>query len=351
MPNSLSSPRRDEVQAKVHATWFVRARSYDRSHIAFLNSDVPKHPAMPTPSDPRDTIAYRLTEILRRLNEGEALDPHALVEEFGVNLRTIQRDLNQRFAFLDLVKKDGRYTIDRSRLGTLTLHDVQRFASLAGLQGLHPRLSTGFLRDILDTRLQSALLIRGHNYEDLHNKESEFNQLKQAAQQHRVVSFEYRKPDSTAAKLVDDIRPYKLVNQDGIWYLAATDAGKPKSYAVSRIERLLVLADTFTPDPAVLQQIANEDSVWLKTQKTEVVLKVARPAASYFQQRKLISGQNIEKKLEDGGLIVSGIIAHPNQILPIVRQWIPHIRVISPEGLQDELENQLKDYLGIALPN
>ena len=41
-----------------------------------------------------DTIAYRLTEILRRLNEGKKLDPHALVTAFGVNLRTIQRDLN-----------------------------------------------------------------------------------------------------------------------------------------------------------------------------------------------------------------------------------------------------------------
>ena len=45
-------------------------------------------------SAPTDTIAFRLTEILRRLNEGKKLDPHALVTEFGVNLRTIQRDLN-----------------------------------------------------------------------------------------------------------------------------------------------------------------------------------------------------------------------------------------------------------------
>lgn len=49
---------------------------------------------MSSKSAPTDTIAFRLTEILRRLNEGKKLDPHALVTEFGVNLRTIQRDLN-----------------------------------------------------------------------------------------------------------------------------------------------------------------------------------------------------------------------------------------------------------------
>ncbi len=145
---------------------------------------------MPKKLAHQETIAYRLTEILRRLNEGEKLDPHALVEEFGVNLRTIQRDLNERFAFLELGKKDGVYSINRMRLGTLNLKDVQRFASLAGLQGLHPRLSTDFLKSILHNRIQSALLIRGHNYEDLRGKEQLFNQLKHAIEECHVISYE-----------------------------------------------------------------------------------------------------------------------------------------------------------------
>ena len=36
---------------------------------------------MPKTTDPNnETIAFRLTEILRRLNEGEKLDPHALAQ-------------------------------------------------------------------------------------------------------------------------------------------------------------------------------------------------------------------------------------------------------------------------------
>lgn len=299
---------------------------------------------MPRKSNETETIAYRLTEILRRLNEGEKLDPQSLVDEFKVNLRTIQRDLNERFAFLELEKKEGLYAVNHMRLGMLSFADVQRFASLAGLQGMNPQLSTDFLKEILDNKLQRVLLIRAGNFEDLGSKQQLFDQLKQAARHHHPVSFEYRKADG--AKMVD-VLPYSLVLQDGIWYLAATDAGKLKAYAVSKIDRLLVAPDTFTPDPDVAKKVVEEDSIWLNLQKTEIVLKVAPPAADYFLRQKLIGGQKIVKQLEGGSLIVSGTIAHPDQILPIVRQWIPCIRIISPEGMQAELELLLRGYLGV----
>lgn len=292
----------------------------------------------------RDTIAYRLSELLRRLNEGQRLNPHALTQEFGVNLRTIQRDLNERLAFLELDKSEGLYRISGPRLGLLTPGDVERFASLAGLQGLHPRLGTELLKDLLDSRLQS-LQIRGHHYEDLSGRENDFRQLKQAIERHQPVSFRYRKPEGE--KQVESILPYKLVNQNGIWYLAASDAGALKSYAFTKISGLLVEDSQFAPDPAVLRTLAQEDSIWLNFRKTEVVFKVASTAAGYFQRRKLVDGQKIEKELEDGGVLVSCPIAHPDQILPTLRYWLPHVRVISPEGLQRQLEEQLRDYLGV----
>jgi len=64
-----------------------------------------------------DTLVYRLAQMLVKLNQGERLDPQALAEEFGVNLRTIQRDLNERFAYLLLEKTDGRYHLDPAFLG------------------------------------------------------------------------------------------------------------------------------------------------------------------------------------------------------------------------------------------
>jgi len=45
-------------------------------------------------------------------------------------------------------------------------------------------------------------------------------------------------------------------------------------------------------------------------------------------------------------LIISARVGHANQIMPIVRYWIPHIRIISPEVLQGEMEQELAGYLG-----
>lgn len=292
-----------------------------------------------------DTLAYRLTQILVKLNQGEKLDPQALADEFGVNLRTIQRDLNERFAYLPLERVNGNYHLNPVYLGKLNLRDVERFAALAGIRGLFPSLSDDFLRDIFDSRLQSALLVKGPNYEDLGGKESSFRQLEQAILAHHQIAFDYRKNEGP--KTYADVQPYKLVNHDGIWYLAAKDGGKLKAYTFSKIDDLQVSCTTFVPDASVNKTLAEEDDIWLNPVKTEVVLKIAREAAGYFRQRKLIANQVIEKELEDGGLIVSGKVAHPNQILPIVRYWLPSVRIISPEGLQAEMESQMRGYLGV----
>lgn len=292
----------------------------------------------------QETIAFRLAELLRRLNEGAALDPQAIAQEFDVNLRTIQRDFNERLAFLELEKHNGCYKVAGARLGLLTHQDVERFAMVAGLQGLHPRLGTELLKDLLDSKLES-LHIRGHNYEDLSGKEEAFQQLKTAIEQRHPVSFRYRKAEGD--KLVATVQPYKLVNHKGIWYLVASDAGTLKSYTFTKISALLVASDQrFEPDAQLLEQLAHEDTIWLNTRKTEVVLKVNAEVASYFERRKLLDGQKIDKTLADGGLLVSCLMAHPNQILPIVRYWLPHVHIISPEALQADLERQLKDYLG-----
>lgn len=291
----------------------------------------------------KDTFGNRLIQILKKLNQGEKLDPKQLASEFGVSLRAIQHDLNERFGFLKLEKVDGRYHMPSTHLGKLSLRDVSRFASLAGVRGLFPSLSDEFLREIFDARIQSALLVKGQVYEDLGGKEVLFRQLEEAILECRDITYTYQKDDGI--KTYTNVEPYKLVNQDGIWYLAGKDGDKLKAFTLVKIDRLQVADSTFVPDPSVTKTLTEEDGIWLNEKKLEVVLKITGPAASYFRRRKLVANQVVEKELEDGGMIVSTKVAHVNQILPTVRQWIPNIRIISPEGLQAEMESEIRSYL------
>ncbi|SFB54965.1 helix-turn-helix transcriptional regulator [Azotobacter beijerinckii] len=290
-----------------------------------------------------ERLVYRLAKMLYKLNLGESLDPAALAEDFKVNVRTIQRDLNERFADLPLNKVDGRYQLAPAFLGKLNLRDVERFAGLTGIRGLFPSLSSDFLRDIFDDRMQGALLVKSHHYEDISGRQKPFRELEKAIVSHRCIAFDYRRGESQ--KAYAGVEPYKLLNNHGIWYLAARDGEKLKTFTFSQIERLRMEDRQFQPDPAINRRLKEEDGIWFSEERREVVLKIAAEIAGYFKRRKLIANQVIEKELEDGGLILSARIGHANQVLPIVRYWIPHIRIISPESLQDELENDVRAYL------
>lgn len=293
-------------------------------------------------SDNHDTLVYRLAQMLVKLNQGEKLDPGTLADEFGVNLRTIQRDLNERFAYLPLQKTDGRYHLDVTFLGKLSTKDIERFASLAGVRGLFPSLSDEFLRDIFDSRIQEALLIKGHHYENLAGKEQAFRTLEQAIVARQNITFDYLKTDRVKNYL--SVSPYKLLNLKGIWYLAAVDGDKLKTFCFAKIEKLKLMDATFAWSKDVDTKLAMEDGIWFTESQHEVVLKVSADVAGYFKRRKLIANQVIEKELADGGLLISAKVGHPNQVLPIVRYWIPHIRIISPEAWQQDLEQGLSEY-------
>jgi len=294
-------------------------------------------------SNNHDTLVYRLAQMLVKLNQGEKLDPVALADEFGVNLRTIQRDLNERFAYLPLQKTDGRYHLDTTFLGKLSTKDIERFASLAGVRGLFPSLSDEFLRDIFDSSVQEALLIKGHHYENLAGKEQGFRVLEKAIVARQNVAFDYQKPEGL--KSYASVSPYKLLNLKGIWYLAALDGDKLKTFSFAKIERLKLLDVTFAWLKEIDAKLATEDGIWFTESQHEVVLKVSSDVAGYFKRRKLIANQVIEKELADGGLLISAKVGHPNQVLPIIRYWMPNIRIISPDSWQQDLEQGIRDYL------
>lgn len=291
-----------------------------------------------------DTIVRRLANILVKFNQGEKLNPHELAREFDVTLRTIQRDLNERFIYLPIQKTNGLYHLEQTYLGKLSTKDIEKFANLAGIKGMFPSLNGDFLRDLFDQTLQTSLLVKGHHFEDLSGKEPLFQMLQDAIVNSKRIRFNYQKQDETE-KSYAEVDPYKLVNHKGIWYLTALHDNKLKTFSFTKLRKVHAGEERFRPSKEILRQIEDEDGIWVSEEKKEVVMKVSREVADYFKRRRLISNQRVEKELEDGGLIISAQVGHPNQVIPIVRYWIPHLRIISPEGLQEEMEVELGSYI------
>lgn len=285
-----------------------------------------------------DTIATRLAQILNKFNSGERLSVEELVEEFGVTKRTIQRDINERLSYLPIKKENNLYYLEEYYLGKLNFDDMKNFAALSGIKELYPSLQENFLKDILDSTISKVYMVKGHNYEDLSNNTKEFKIIEKAIIRNSIVKFAYKDKPRI-------VKPYKFINSKGIWYLAGVDDDTLKTFSFKKISKLITTDTKFEVDKSILETIKDDDNIWFSSKQIEVVLKVEKDVATYFSRRNILPNQTIVKELADGGLLVSTKVAFDEEILKLVRYWIPNVEIVSPTYLQDKLEDGLKEYL------
>lgn len=292
---------------------------------------------------PHDTLASRLASLLTKLNQGEVLRPEELAQEFGVSLRTIQRDIHVRLAHLALEKKNGAYVGSPQQFGKLSLADAMRFADKAGIAQLHSDLSK-LIRDAVNEPAAGvAWRIKGAEYEEARLATTHFEALQLAIKESRVVQMSYAGRTAAGSAVVE---PYRLLNTNGIWYLVARSKGRPRTFSLARIGTLSVLDQQFQRDTEFAIRVDTEEGVWITNSPIEVTLHVGAAAAPYFQRRKLVPHQKIERETPEGALTVRCRIHHFNEIIPIVRYWIPHLSIIEPASLQESLVRELTDYVG-----
>lgn len=286
-------------------------------------------------------LAERLAEIIGMLNNGESICTTSLAERFSTSERTIQRDITQRLSFLSLIKSDNLWKMDTQSIGKLSHKVIQNFAAISGIRDLYPTLDDNFLKSIMDVENESAFLVKPHNYESLTDQASKqlFNKLEKFINAAQCIHFYYK------AKDYQNIQPYKLISYRGIWYLAGVDNGKLKTFSVSKMSSVWETQEAFKRNTSVEKQILDEETIWFSDQKLEVVLNVSADAADYFTRRQLIPEQEITKTCDDGSLIVTSSVANENQILPIIKYWIPHVKVISPSELGEKLRADMRTFL------
>ena len=285
-----------------------------------------------------DTLATRLSQILTMFNDGKRLSVEVLAKEFSVTERTIQRDLN-RLSYLPIKKHDGYYTLEAYCLGKLSFKDIKQFATFSGVRELYPELSDALIVDTLNERTNKAMEVHGHTYENLSDRVDDFNAIASAIITFVQIQFLYKDK-------VRVVNPYKLNNINGIWYLVGVEDGVLKNFSFSSIANLVVMDENFKQDEEIVKILEEQQGVWSTQNRLEVVLEVDASVAPYFLRRDLLPNQNILENTVRG-LVVSTEVAYEEEILKVVRYWIPHITIRSPMYLQEKLEKSLKNYLKI----
>ncbi|WP_425917006.1 helix-turn-helix transcriptional regulator [Acinetobacter sp. TSRC1-2] len=292
-----------------------------------------------------ERLAERLARILTKLNVGHQLSVKQLALEFRVSSRTIERDFDRLNSYLPLVQdpKTKNFYLESSYLGRFKLQDIQNFAQLSGIQDLFPSLDMSFLRELFDNRANLVFSAKGYNFEDTTQYAEHFKILTGSIQKRQQIALFYR--DQMRV-----VKPYRLIHHMGNWYLAAVRKQELRVYRLGRIEKIICnhRLSRFEHDRAVLQQLKDEDGIWFQYEKQEVILSVHPEVAIYFKQRRIFSEQVVLDELETGELLISCQIRHQKELNPLVRYWIPYVKIVKPEHLQQELDASLQGYLKCA---
>ena len=289
-----------------------------------------------------ERLADRLANILTKLNMGYQLSIKELASEFGVSTRTISRDFDRINTYLPLLQdnENKKFYLDLNYLGKIAPKDIRNFAQLSGISHLYPSLDMSFLRELLDSRAHQIYSAKGYSFEDASQFKELFKVLGKAIQEQRQIGFLYK----GESRLV---QPYRLIHHHGSWYLAAVRKDQLRTYRISHIQLMHATHEypQFTPDQNIVKLVEDDDSIWFGQDKQEIILSIDSQVAFYFKQRSILPEQQIVRELGDGGLLVSSKINHDMQLLPLIRFWIPHLKIVNPERLQDEMEKGLKEYL------
>lgn len=114
---------------------------------------------------------------------------------------------------------------------------------------------------------------------------------------------------------------------------------KLKHFNLDKISKLRTKNENFIPNEKLEEQIQNDPNIWLGESK-EVILKLDK---NFFRKEILSNCQIIDE--DETNYTLSTQVSYEDEILHLVKQWIPYIKILAPIELKTRLENILKSYL------
>jgi len=294
-----------------------------------------------------DKILTRLITILKRLNEGEVLSVSELASEFNVSTKTIQRDFNERLVSFPIIQINKKWQMQDGHKIEKT-QDVEEKIVLDIIEkiteGIGGRFATksGKLLSKIKNYDYNPIYTK-LNIEDISDRLSDIQLLESAIKQKLQITCQYMIDES---KIDIDIKPLKIANFEGFWYLIALKDNKLRKYYLKEISNIKLTNEHFSTNDGLDWSLDNSISIWFedKVEPFSVELYAHKGAAKYFQRRPLPS-QKIIAINTDGTMEFSVKITHIMEIMPLVKYWIPHLQVLKPKSIRDEIKKDLQAYL------
>ena len=295
-----------------------------------------------------DKILTRLTIILSKLNDGESLSVKELAEEFNVSTKTIQRDLNERLRDFPIYQDKRRWKMQdgfkvektKSLQEQLVLEIIEKITE--GIGGQFATTSHKLLSKIKNEDFNP--IYTKLNIEDISDRFDDIQIIEKAIKER--VELECNYTNDREGSFRATLQPLKIVNYEGFWYLVALRDDIVQKYYIKTLSGINLTDRFFEADEEIEEILENSINIWFKAdiEPFEVKIVADKIATKYFKRRPLPT-QTIESLSQDGTMEFSIMITDEMEIIPIVKYWLPHLRVLEPLWIGEMIDENLEVYL------
>lgn len=299
-----------------------------------------------------DKKLFRFLFILNKLERAGQVTVSELADEFSVNVRTVQRDLANlsEAGFPTYSHEKGKYKfVGGFSLKKMMLSEEES-SLLVMLKELSEGLGGGFDKafDALSSKIlpgqPSFYSVKIPKPQKIDQSSAFMKPLQKAIRKQIGVKLYYLKQDQIKFHTGD---PLKFVFMEGQWYLAFRRSdGHIIKFRMDNISSVDLLDYHFDVDPKTQKIIDNMNSPWFGSDETNrAKLHVAKEAAEHFKRRVYFPVQKIDKTNKDGSIVLTSEYSRLMEVVPTILAWIPHIRVLEPVSLADEINQRIKNYI------
>jgi len=301
-----------------------------------------------------DKKIFRLWAILNHLDGGKSVFTRELSEEFNVSLRTVQRDLEllNQVGFPLMVTDKGQHSFAEDFSLKRVMLSEEDASLLSFLYEISKSLGTNFedsfkgiLKKVLAHDMESSFYIKIPEGVKL-DKELPFTKDLELAIEHCCkIKLCY---DSHGEEKWYKADPLKIVFFDGFWYLLlrVKDKNWLRKFRLENIKKVEVLDEQFEIQENLKTMLAESVNVWFSEKRDKkVVLQVGKDVAAFFKKKKYFPLQKIKKEKADGSLTIESKVSDFMEVISTILYWIPHVKVISPQSLIDEIRDTMREYI------
>ncbi|MGE3298994.1 MAG: helix-turn-helix transcriptional regulator [Arcobacter sp.] len=305
---------------------------------------------------------YRVIEILKDLEDGKLLCLTNLAYKYDTSERSIRRDfelIREIFGDIIISPQKGCYQVVSKNLLDNVLNSTELYM-LKNILKLSDKSKLSLSKDVdenikkamLKEESDSPYLFKQKPYEEIYENKEKFKFLEHAIKFRKEIRFRYTNLDKINYFI---LKPYKIVFLSENFYLASEIELKRNGVNVTMsriamIDELSTTGNSFYHNHDIMNYINYAQSPWatykpnFKEHLKEVVIEVPKEQAKYFKLKKFFPSQKILSEDENGTIQISYTVTSENEVVGLIKQWIPHVKIISPQSLINLFEKVAKDF-------